>query len=97
MDFELVYSNGINADIWINPGAAKSTNNIIETDERLKDFLPVRNNSVFNYTKRVVRGIANDYWESAITQPQMVLADYIKILHPELLPNHELYYYQQLK
>lgn len=97
MDFELVYSNGINADIWINPGTAKSTNNIIETDERLKDFLPVRNNSVFNYTKRVVRGIANDYWESAITQPQLVLADYIKILHPELLPDHELYYYQQLK
>jgi len=31
-----------------------------------------------------------------VTNPHLVLADLIKIFHPELLPDHELYFYQQL-
>lgn len=39
----------------------------------------------------------NDYWESGVTNPHLVLADLIKIFHPELLPDHELYFYQKLE
>jgi iron complex transport system substrate-binding protein len=42
------------------------------------------------------RGIANDYWESGIINPHVILADLINILHPELLPDHKLHYYRQL-
>jgi len=97
IDFELVYAKGLMANYWINPGAANNINDIIGSDERLKDFLPIQDSKVFNYTNRIVRGSANDYWESAMTQPHFVLADFIKILHPELLPDHELFYYKQLK
>ena len=96
MDFEAIYAKGINADIWINAGSAKSINEIVLMDERLNDFAPIMNKKVFNYINRVVRGSANDYWESAIIQPQVVLSDYIKMFHPELLPNYQLYYYKQL-
>ena len=39
---------------------------------------------------------ANDYWESGVVEPDVVLADMIKILHRELLPDHLLKYYRRL-
>lgn len=96
MDFELVYAQGLKADYWVNPGEAKFLSDVVAKDERLVDFRPIQTGKVYNYSKRVLRGVANDYWESAIVKPHYVLADYIKILHPELLPEHELYYYEQL-
>jgi len=39
---------------------------------------------------------ANDYWESGAVNPHLVLADLIRIIHPELLPNHELIYYKSI-
>lgn len=97
MDFEAVFAKGLSADIWMNPGAAISLNEIALKDERLKDFLPLKNERVFNYTKRIARETANDYWESAIINPHLVLSDYIKILHPEVIPDYQLYYYNQLR
>jgi iron complex transport system substrate-binding protein len=38
----------------------------------------------------------NDYWQSGISNPDVVLSDLIKILHPEILPNHNLFYYQKV-
>ena len=37
-----------------------------------------------------------DYWEAGISNPDVVLSDLIKIFHPELLPNHQLFFYQKL-
>ncbi len=96
MDFETVYAKGIEADFWINPDFAKTLQDIIDTDERLIDFKPISTRSVYNSNFRMSRGIANDFWESGIVNPHLILADLIKILHPELLPNHQLFYYKQI-
>ena len=37
------------------------------------------------------------YYELAQNRPDLVLKDIVKILHPEVLPNHELYFFEQLK
>ena len=39
----------------------------------------------------------NDYWESGMTRPDRILKDVIKIFHPDLLPDHQLYYYKKLQ
>ena len=39
----------------------------------------------------------NDYWESGAVSPHLILADLVKIFHPQLLPDHELVYYQKLE
>ena len=75
---------------------AEEIKDIIGNDERLKDFHALETGRVFNHTKRIARNVANDYWESGIVQPDVVLADLIRIFHPELLPDHDLYYYQKL-
>jgi iron complex transport system substrate-binding protein len=40
---------------------------------------------------------ANDFWESAVARPDWLLSDVIHILHPELLPDHQLIYAGKLK
>ncbi len=96
LDFESVYAKGINAEYWISPDFAQSKSDILDKDERLADFNSFKRGKIFNNNKRVSRGTANDYWESGIINPHIILADMIKILHPELLPDHQLFYYHQL-
>lgn len=96
LDFESVYVKGIDADFWISPDFAYSKMDVLDKDERLADFKSFKESSIFNNNKLTSRGIANDYWEAGIIDPHVILADMIKILHPELLPDHQLHYYQKL-
>ncbi|MFT5970318.1 MAG: iron complex transport system substrate-binding protein, partial [Flavobacteriales bacterium] len=52
--------------------------------------------NVFSPIKRSLETGGNDYWESGMAQPDLLLKDMISIFHPEVLPNHELIYYQRL-
>lgn len=52
--------------------------------------------NIYNNNARLNEFGSNDYWENGLANPDVVLADLIKILHPELLPDHELVYYRHL-
>ncbi|MGM0546463.1 MAG: ABC transporter substrate-binding protein [Bacteroidota bacterium] len=94
--FEVVYELGLEAEFWINPGAAESKDDIVSKDSRFKDFKSVKTGEIYNNNKRMSSSGGNDFWESGVVHPERVLADLIKIFHPELLPEHSLYYYQQI-
>jgi iron complex transport system substrate-binding protein len=96
LDFESVYAKGLNAEYLINPDFAFSSTDILDKDERLADFKSFKEQKIFNNNKLISRGIANDYFESGIINPHVILADMIKILHPQLLQDHQLHYYHQL-
>jgi iron complex transport system substrate-binding protein len=97
LSFEAVYPVALTADYWVNVGTANTKGDILAQDVRYGDFKPFKTGQVFNYNKRVNAKGANDYWESGAVNAHLVLADLIKILHPELLPAHKLVYYQQIK
>ena len=97
MDFEVIYEIGLGADIWINPGAAKSKEDILAKDSRFKDFKAFQTGEIYNNNKRVSASGGNDFWESGAVHPERVLADLIKIFHPQQLPDHQLYYYQKIE
>ena len=97
LDFEAVYPVALNADYWINPGTATTLNAITSLDERMGEFKSFKTQHVYNAYKRTRFGQANDYWESGLSNPQTILADMIHILHPALLPQHTLYYFEPLK
>ena len=40
---------------------------------------------------------ANDFFESGVVRADLILKDYIKIFHPELLPNYHLTYMKELQ
>jgi iron complex transport system substrate-binding protein len=97
LSFEAVYEKGLKTDYWVNPEGATSLTDMLNADSRYADFKAFREKKVYNNNKRLADNGGNEYWETGIVNPHLILADLIKIFHPELLPQHELYYYKQLQ
>ncbi|WP_181391235.1 ABC transporter substrate-binding protein [Methanospirillum stamsii] len=96
LDFETVYDKAYAADYWINIGYANDNDELLALDPRFAKFDAYKNGNVYHYNARVNENGGNDYWESGIIHPDIVLADLVKILHPDLLPDHEFYYYTHI-
>jgi iron complex transport system substrate-binding protein len=97
VDLEAIYSRAAKADIWINCGAAGTLAEIGRTDPRLLQFKPVTDGRVYNNNARINPAGGNDFWESGVMAPHLILADLISIFHPTVLPDHERVYYTRLE
>jgi iron complex transport system substrate-binding protein len=96
INIETVAGRGASADLWINTGAARTLDEIRSVDARLAEIAPFRAGAAYNNYARVSPGGGNDFFESGTVRPQIILKDLIRIFHPDLLPNHSLYYYMKL-
>ena len=96
LDFEAIYEAAHAVDFWINPGWWRSLGEGLAVDERFAEFAAFRKGNVFNNNVRANPRGGNDYWESGVAKPHEILADLIKIFHPDLLPGHRLKYYRRL-
>lgn len=95
---EAVFEKAQNADFWLNVGFfVGSLDDLKAMDARYADFAAFQNGNVWNNDAKTNPNGGNDYYESAVLHPALVLADLIHILHPDLLPDHELVYYRQVK
>jgi iron complex transport system substrate-binding protein len=97
LGFESVYQAARDADCWVNAGWAGSLRDLIDEDRRLGDFRAVRAGRVFNNTKRMGVNGSNEYWETGLINPHLLLADFVRILHPSLLPAGEFAYTRRLE
>ncbi|MEL6536921.1 MAG: ABC transporter substrate-binding protein [Bacteroidota bacterium] len=96
LSFEVVLDEMVDADYWIGP-RANSLKELEMTDERYALFKPFKEGNVYTFNNRMSENGGNDYWETGMTRPDLILKDVIKIFHPELLPQHELYYFLKLQ
>jgi iron complex transport system substrate-binding protein len=97
LSFEVVLSRAANADYWLNLSQSwHNLKDLVAEDNRYADFKAMKTGNLYNNNARVNKTGGNDYWESGISNPDIVLSDLIKILHPEILPNHQLFYYRKL-
>ena len=97
MDFEAIYYRAKDADFWLNPSHYASLQQLLQTDERYLGFAAIQTGRVYNNTKRLNAQGGNDIWERGIAHPEEILADLIKIFHPELMPDHDFVFYEKLK
>jgi iron complex transport system substrate-binding protein len=98
MSFEAVYDRALKAQVWINGSQTwKRLSDVAKADERYQKIPAFQTGQVFNNNARVNEFGGNDYWQSGILRPQVVLADLVKILHPELLSDRRLVYYRLLQ
>ena len=84
------------ADIWLH---VENINTLDDLRRQLPKFahMPcVQRGEVYNCDKRRVAGGGNDYWESGVVHPDVILRDLIKIFHPELV-SEEFVYYRQIE
>lgn len=84
------------ADVWLNVGMATTLDELKIMNPKFKDAKAIQENEVYNNNLRLTPEGGNDYWESAVVHPDIVLRDLIKILHPELV-TEDLYYYRHLE
>ncbi len=94
MDIEKVYEKAGNANIWINCGNATSLREILAADKRLALFRPVKEKRVYNNDARLNGKGGNDYWESGVLHPDIILQDLQKIFRGE---KEGLVYYRRMR
>ncbi len=94
---ESIFANASDAEVWINTGSVNEKSDILKVDERFKSFEPFKNGKIYNNNLRINQFGGNDYWETGLIEPHIVLKDMIKIFHPNILPNHQLVYYKVIE
>lgn len=85
------------ADKWLNVGSEYKT--ISDVNRKIgfgSQTNVVQRGEIYDNTLRSNRNGGNDFYESGILHPDIILNDLICILHPEL-GKGDLYYYKRLK
>jgi len=96
LSFEAVYEKSYQSDFWIGAANYYSKEALKAIDERYASFEAFKQDKVYTYNARQIPEGGNDYFESGFSRPDIVLNDLVKILYPDLLPQHQLYYYRKL-
>lgn len=97
IDMEQAYLLAGKADLWLNPGMATSLAEVKALAPKVASLPIASAGKVYNNNKISTPQGGNDFYESAIVHPDIVLRDLITIFHPELTANAELVYYHPLK
>lgn len=56
-----------------------------------------RNKKLFHHFKRYKDYGAHDWYQTASMRPDLLLKDLIALFHPEILPNHSLFFFDKIK
>lgn len=96
LSFESVYEKASLADFWIGVASFASLNEMTRQESRYKLFSPWKGGEVYNYDNQVAETGGSNYLEEGYSRPDLILADLIRIIHPEVLPDHSLYFYRKL-
>ena len=97
LPLETILDKAQNADYWISPGDFSSLKELSDNNPHYKQFSSFKNKKVYSYSKNKGAKGGILYFEWSPTRPDWVLKDLIKIFHPELMPNHTLFFYQKLE
>mgnify|MGYP000759715201 CR=1 FL=1 len=84
------------ADVWLNVGNIPTLGELRTRYPKFADVRCVRQGAVYNCDRRITPAGGNDYWESGVVRPDLVLRDLIRIFHPELV-SEDFYYYRQVE
>lgn len=96
LSFETVLEKAQEADFWIGPGQFTSFEQLEKSNPNYKHFKAVQNKNVYSFSSKKGKTGGIIYYELASNRPDLVLKDLIKILHPELLTDYELYFFEKL-
>ena len=96
LNFETVLNNFHNADVWLN-APTPTLDALMQMDSRHNLFRSAREGRVYGFYLRTLPDGANDFWESAVARPDLVLKDIIWALHPQLLPDYQPTYILKLQ
>lgn len=97
LSFESVYENAKDADLWIGVGSFQTLNEIRNTESRYSLFKPLKEQQVYSYNARKGAKGGSEFLELGYLRPDLILKDLVKIAHPQLLPEYELFFHRKLE
>ncbi|MGI8874997.1 MAG: ABC transporter substrate-binding protein [Egibacteraceae bacterium] len=94
LDIEAVLDRAAQADIWLQAGSVNGTlDDLVAMDQRFTAIEAFADGEVYAYDALTTEGGGNAVFEEAYTRADLYLADLTAMLHPELLPDHDLRYF----
>jgi cobalamin transport system substrate-binding protein len=96
LNLESVYAEAGHAPLGLVTSNWQTLDDALAADSRYGAFAAVLNGQVWSPTKLIAPGGGNDYWERGAARPDLVLADLVAILHPELASNHPFKFYRRV-
>ncbi len=96
VSFEEVFTKAENAQFWVNAGNHKNRTGLLSVNPNYASMKVFSQGKIYTVTGREDKK-ANDFFESGVVRSDVVLKDYIKIFHPEVLLGYNLTYMRELK
>ena len=97
LSFETVLERAKDADVWITSGQFSSLKAMSDANPHYVQFAAFQQKNVYTFTRKKGKTGGVLYYELAPNRPDIVLKDILKIMHPELVPNYELFFFEKLK
>jgi iron complex transport system substrate-binding protein len=97
VSLEEVFLRASKADFWINCGSVNNINELLAFDPRFSALPAVKNSRVYNNNLHSTPSGGNDYWESGVVHPDLVLRDLVRIFHPEVFSDKDFSYYKKVE
>ena len=96
LSFETVFEKAEKAEYWIGSGYYTSMEEVAAANAHYQQFETFKTKQIYSFSKRRSENGGVEYFEFGPLQPDVVLKDLIKVVHPELLPEYEPYFLQKL-
>jgi iron complex transport system substrate-binding protein len=94
LDIETALVDGADADVWLLPQGFTTKEEAVSLDERLDDFAAWDSGGVWTYEIPVDPAV--NFIESGPVMIDEYLLDYVAVLHPELVPDHEFVFLSEV-
>ncbi|MGN7808179.1 ABC transporter substrate-binding protein [Flavobacterium sp. 22076] len=96
LSFEKVLDKAKTASVWIASSSFKSLDELQKANPHYGEFDAFKNKNVYSFEGKLGATGGTVYYELAPSRPDLVLKDYIKIFHPDLLPSYEFTFASKL-
>ncbi|MFV7235833.1 ABC transporter substrate-binding protein [Flavobacterium sp. ZB4R12] len=96
LSFENILDKAKSADYWIASGPFKTISELGDSNPHYSQFDAFASKNVYTFESKLGAKGGTIYYELAPSRPDLVLKDYIKIFHPELLPKYTFTFAQKL-
>ncbi len=96
LSFEKVLDKAKTANVWIASGSFKSLDELQKANPHYSQFDAFANKTIYTFEGKFGATGGTVYYELAPSRPDLVLKDYIKIFHPDLLSSYEFTFASKL-
>lgn len=96
LKFESVYAKAKDVDFWFPMIDVENIEELSEVEKRYELFTPIKSKKIFLSNKRQNFIGGNDYWESGVANPDIILKDLFEILHQDAVKNEDLYFFSRI-